>query len=71
MPSRQIPQSEHSNILRYQRLVSKCFLMNYRLVDDSEFEGDSTRPERSTQEELSDLIRNLNLPKDSFELSAD
>lgn len=45
--------------------------MNYRLVDDSEFEGDSTRPERSTQEELSDLIRNLNLPKDSFELSAD
>uniref|UniRef100_A0A6P7GPM3 Glucose dehydrogenase [FAD, quinone]-like n=1 Tax=Diabrotica virgifera virgifera TaxID=50390 RepID=A0A6P7GPM3_DIAVI len=36
--------------------------------DDSDFEENSTRPELFNQEELSDLIRNLNLPKDSSEL---
>ncbi|CAG9835753.1 unnamed protein product [Diabrotica balteata] len=35
--------------------------------DDTDFEEDSTRPERFTQEELSDVIKNLNLPKDSTE----
>lgn len=34
--------------------------------DDSNFEGDSTRPERLTQEKISDLI----LPKDSSDLLA-
>ncbi|CAG9834996.1 unnamed protein product [Diabrotica balteata] len=38
--------------------------------DDSDFEEESTRPKLFPQEELSDLIRDLNLPKNSSELIA-
>ena len=38
--------------------------------EDSDFAGDLKSPERFTQKELSDLARDLNLPKESAELLA-